>query len=100
MKVFEKVQGSKEAARELIVDEGNVVYVHSNIRKIPAEELIAKNPDMTEEELAETELYEYDEIQYTKDEYIHFIGEENKTLNNNITDLELAITELYEGGLI
>lgn len=96
MKKFEKVQGSKEASRELIVDEGNIVYVHSNIRRIPIEELRERNPEATDEQLSQTELYEYDEIQYTKEEYIEILTNKNKALEEQTTDLQIALTDLYE----
>ena len=38
----------------------------------------------------ETEMYEYTQTEYTKDEYIGL-------LNEQVTDTELALTELYEG---
>lgn len=38
----------------------------------------------------ETDMYEYTQIEYTKDEYIAL-------LNEQVTDTELALTELYEG---
>ena len=38
----------------------------------------------------ETDMYEYTQTEYTKDEYIAL-------LNEQVTDTELALTELYEG---
>lgn len=38
----------------------------------------------------ETEMYEYTQTEYTKNEYIAL-------LNEQVTDTELALTELYEG---
>lgn len=38
----------------------------------------------------ETEMYEYTQAEYTKNEYIAL-------LNEQVTDTELALTELYEG---
>lgn len=97
MKIFNKVQGSKEASKELIVDENNIVFVHSNVRKISIDELRTMYPDnISDEELAKIDLYEYDEIQYTKDEYIEVLANKNKELNNQIIDTQLALVELYE----
>ena len=38
----------------------------------------------------------YDEVQYTKDEYIQMIAEKNETLERDLTDTQLAIAEIYE----
>lgn len=99
MKIIERVEGSKEASREIIVDESNTVYVHSNVRRITIDELRNRMPELTDEELEQIELYEYREIQYTKDEYMQILADENKALKDNVTDLEIAITELYEEGI-
>lgn len=99
MKIIEKVEGSKEASKEIIVDINDIVYVHSNVRKITIDELKERHPELTDEELEQIDLYKYHEIQYTKAEYMQILAEENIALKNNITDLELAITELYEGSL-
>lgn len=100
MKIIERVEGSKEASRPIIVDESDTVYVHSDVRKIAIDELRERMPELTEEELEQIDLYEYKEIQYTKTEYMQILADENAKLKNNITDLELAITELYEGSLM
>lgn len=90
MKEIKKVQGSLESSQPLIIGK-DTVYVHSNVRKLTIEELKKYNENLTDEELEKIDMYEYDEIQYTKDEYI-------KVQSNQITDLELAMIELYEGG--
>lgn len=90
MKEIKKVQGSLQASQPLVIGK-DTVYVHSNVRKLTIEELRKFNENLTDEELEKIDMYEYDEIQYSKDEYL-------KIQANQITDLELAIVDLYEGG--
>ena len=56
------VHGSEEAAAPLIVGV-TTVYVHSNVEKV------------LDEEGQETGMYKYDEIQYTKDEWIKLMAD-------------------------
>ena len=56
------------------------MYEHTNIKLINEEE----------------GLYAYDEVQYTKDEYIEELGRRQSQKDEDITNLELAIAELYE----
>nr|DAT06880.1 MAG TPA: hypothetical protein [Caudoviricetes sp.] len=84
MKNIGVVKGSGEQAKELIVG-FDTVYVHKNIKKL------------------EDGDYQYEEVQYDKDEYIEliakkneFLVEKNKTLEKQVTDTQLALTELYE----
>lgn len=76
-----KIQGSKEQAKELIVGL-DTVYVHTNIIKLEEDNRGNKVDN----------LYEYNEIQYTKDEYIALQSEQ-------ITNLQLAMLEVLEGGM-
>lgn len=76
-----KIQGSKEQAKELIVGL-DTVYVHTNIIKLEEDNRGNKVDN----------LYEYNEIQYTKDEYIALQSEQ-------ITNLQLAMLEMIEGGI-
>lgn len=41
--------------------------------------------------------FEYDEKQYTKDEYIKLLSEKNDMLEQQLTDTQLALCEFYEG---
>ena len=84
MKEIKNVQGSSEQAKPLIVGK-TTVYVHTNIVQ-------AKDEDGN----IIDDLYVYDEIQYTKDEYIKLISEKNETLERDLTDTQLAIAEIYE----
>lgn len=59
------------------------------------------NSDITEievqsEDESHTE-YEFNQIRYTKDEYIKLIDERNTTLESQLTDTQLALCEIYEG---
>lgn len=76
MKELKNVQGSKESAKELIIGK-DTVYIHSNIRRLDVEE----NGD----------LYVYDEIQMSKDEYLEKIQKELEVSNNAIADLIMMI---------
>lgn len=67
MKNMGVVQGSTEQAQELIVGI-DTVYVHTNI--VPVNEDSEGNPIEG--------LYQYNEVQYEKDEYIKLIAEQNK----------------------
>lgn len=74
------VQGSKESAQELIIGK-DTVYIHSNIRKMEKIDELNKNEDM----------YIYDEIQMSKDEYLEKIQKELEVSNNAIADLMMMI---------
>lgn len=54
-----KIQGSKQQAQPLIIGK-DTVYVHTNIKKI----------EILQDDTKVDNLYEYDEVQYDKDEYI------------------------------
>jgi nicotinate phosphoribosyltransferase len=41
-------------------------------------------------------LFSYNEVQYTKDEYIQLMAEENEKLNKELIDTQLALCEVYE----
>lgn len=74
------VQGSKEAAQELIIGK-DTVYIHSNIRKMEKTDELNKNEDM----------YIYDEIQMSKDEYLEKLQKELEVSNNAMADLMMMI---------
>lgn len=62
------------------------VWVSSDIKEI---EVQSENETHTE--------YEYNQVRYTKDEYIKLIDERNTTLESQLTDTQLALCEIYEG---
>lgn len=72
---------STEKPEGILIDEKSV-WVHSNIK--PIRETIDEH---------EFVGYEYDMIQYEKDEYIKYITENQ---NKQITDVQLALVEIYE----
>lgn len=74
------VQGSKESAQELIIGK-DTVYIHSNIRKMKKTDELNKNEDM----------YIYDEIQMSKDEYLEKLQKELEVSNNAMADLMMMI---------
>ena len=76
---------STVAPEPLVIDEVNV-WVHSNI--VPVEEVVGEET---------FKGFEYDMIQYEKDEYIRIMAEQNKTLESQMTDTQLALIEIYEG---
>ena len=84
MKEIKNVQGSLQQAQPLIVNK-DTVYVHTNIVQATDE-----NGNVVDG------LYVYDEVQYTKDEYIKLMAEKNETLERDLTDTQLAIAEIYE----
>lgn len=75
------VYGSAEQAKELIIG-ADTVYVHTDITQAEADK-------------GET-LFQYHEVQYTKDEYIKVISERNNELQQKVTDTQLALVEVYE----
>ena len=84
MKEIKNVQGSLEQAQPLIIGK-TTVYVHSNIVQ-------AKDEDGNIIE----DLYVYDEIQYTKDEYIKIMADKNIKLEQEITETQMALCDIYE----
>lgn len=70
---------------EVEIDEYSV-WVNSDIKGI----------DVQLEDEIHTE-YEFNQVRYTKDEYIKLIDERNTTLESQLTDTQLALCEIYEG---
>lgn len=81
MKDFGKVR-STEKPEELVTDDFSV-WVHSNIKAV--EENIGEENEFVG--------YEFNMVQYDKDEYIRHL---TQTTSDQITDLQLALTEVYE----
>ena len=84
MKEIKNVQGSTKQAQPLIVNK-DTVYVHTNIVQATDEDGNVVDG-----------LYIYDEVQYTKDEYIQIMADKNETLEKEVTETQLALCELYE----
>lgn len=70
---------------EVEIDEYSV-WVNNDIKEI---EVQSENETHTE--------YEFNQVRYTKDEYIKLIDERNLTLESQLTDTQLALCEIYEG---
>lgn len=75
------VIGGKEAAKELIIGK-DTVYIHTNVRKYEREDEDTKAGD---------DLYIYDEVQMTKDEYLESLQEKVETADNTIADLMMLV---------
>lgn len=63
------------------------VFVSSNITEVNEDETDGK-PGFTG--------YEFDFIEYDKDEYIKIHAEKNAALEQQVTDTQLALCEVYE----
>ena len=86
------VIGSKEASKELIIGK-DTVYIHTNVRPYEDKNEIDKEK--------KSDLYIYDEVQMTKDEYLEMfkdnVDQATSLSNDRITDIESAITMLMGG---
>ena len=76
------IHGSKEQAKELIIGT-DTVYVHSDIKPVKTED--------------GSEVYQYNEVQYTKDEYIHLLSEKNTSLESQMESTQEVIDFLLFG---
>lgn len=72
------VTGSEAQAQELIIG-ADTVYIHTDIKKL----------NQKDEQGNDMNLYQYHEVQYSKDEYI-------KLLTSQVTETQEAITDIYE----
>ena len=52
--------------------------------------------DITEIQTEDGVQYEFDLVEYDKDEYIKIISEKNAALEQQVTDTQLALCEVYE----
>ena len=78
-----KVKGSKEQAKPLVTGK-DIVYIHKNIVKIT-------EPD--EKGIVPPDLYEYEEWQYDKDEYIDILIKKNDENSEAIDDIIISLLE-------
>lgn len=63
------------------------VFVASDVKQITV------NMDMEEQEHVE---YEFNLVEYDKDEYIKMISDKNSALEAEITNTQIALCEVYE----
>lgn len=78
------VIGSKEASKELVIGK-DTVYIHTNIR--PYED---KNNDKEKK----SELYIYDEVQMSKDEYLEIKQKEIELMSKSQSSTEDLLQEI------
>ena len=83
MKEYKNVRSTIKP-KEIEIDEYSV-WVNRDIREIT----------VTDENEEHTE-YEYNQIQYSKDEYIKLVDERNKALENELTDTQIALCDIFE----
>ena len=69
---------------KMIIDEFSV-WINTDIQRL----------EVNIEDDIHTE-YEFNQFQYSKDEYIKMIYEHNAELEQNITDTQIALCEVYE----
>lgn len=85
MKDMGIITGSENQAQPLIVGV-DTVYVHTDIKPVTKD---AEGKDVEG-------LFQYHEVQYDKDEYIHLMSEKNAELEAQLTDTQLALCDVYE----
>ena len=85
MKDFGKTRSTVKPNAVVIDD--NSVWVYSNIEEV--------NESVTGGQEGFSG-YEFNMIQYEKDEYILMMSEKNSELENQVTDTQLALCEVYE----
>ena len=78
MKCIENVIGGRKSAKPVIIGK-TTVYVHSNIKKL--------------DDSDGNNLYQYDEIQYPKDEYIQLMADRQNLESQLLTDLDINTQE-------
>ena len=80
MKIYKNIRGTMKEVPEVEVNV-DTVYIRTNIKKVEEEDLKG---------------WEYDEVQYKKDQFIETLSEKNKELEEDNVGLlmELAINEL------
>lgn len=64
------------------------VWINTDIKEI--------STTMIEKPEEVVTLYQYNQVQYDKDEYIGMIDDKNAMLEAQVTDTQLALVEVYE----
>lgn len=75
---------STDAPEEKVIDEYSV-WINTDIQKVEVEH----DGDVHTE-------YEFNQVQYSKDEYIKMIDDKNAQLESQVTDTQMALVEVYE----
>lgn len=84
MKNFGKTRSTVEP--DAVVIDDSSVWVHSDIQEV--------HETMGEDQSFDG--YEFNMVQYDKDEYILMMSEKNVALEKQVTDTQLALCEVYE----
>ena len=84
MKDFGKTRSTVKP--DAVVIDDNSVWVHSDIQEV--HESVGEDQSF--------DGYEFNMIQYEKDEYILMMSEKNSELEKQVTDTQLALCEVYE----
>lgn len=84
MKDFGKTRSTVKP--DAVVIDDNSVWVHSDIQEV--------HESMGEDQSFDG--YEFNMIQYEKDEYILMMSDKNAALEKQVTDTQLALCEVYE----
>lgn len=61
------------------------VFVYTNIKEVVES---SENGDIN--------LFEFNMIEYDKDEFIELLSDKNKSLESEITEIQLALCDVYE----
>lgn len=75
---------STDAPEEKVIDEYSV-WINTDIQEVEVEH----DGDVHTE-------YEFNQVQYSKDEYIKMIDGKNAQLESQVTDTQMALVEVYE----
>lgn len=70
--------------KEIEIDEYSV-WMNSDVHEITVEDKKGTHAE-----------YEYNQTQFSKDEYIKLMSERNKVLENALTDTQIALCDIYE----
>ena len=87
MKDFGK-QRSTILPEPMVIDEFSV-WVYSDI--VPVEENVGEGTFIG---------FEFNIVQYDKDEYIKMMAEKKSTIETQLNNTQLALVELYEGAVV
>lgn len=71
---------------DAVVIDDHSVWLHTDIQEV--HESMGENQSFNG--------YEFNMIQYEKDEYILMMSEKNAALENQLTDTQLALCDVYE----
>lgn len=84
MKDFGKTRSTVKP--DAVVIDDNSVWAHTDIQEV--HESVGEDQSF--------DGYEFNMIQYEKDEYILMMSEKNSELEKQVTDTQLALCEVYE----